>query len=169
MQASGEPKLEAKAPTKLNRLKRIKYSIHAHNAVFVEVEVDEDLGTTNVARVVNTVATGRILNPKTARSQMLGSMVWGIGMPLIEESMMDHRFGRYMNKSLGKYHAPVNANIHDVDVVFVHEDDNVVNPIGARGIGEVGLIGVAAAVANAIYQATDKHVRGMLITIDKLM
>ena len=103
------------------------------------------------------------------RSQLLGSVVWGISMALMEESVMDHRFGRYMNHSLAEYHVPVNADIHDIDVVFVHEEDAIVNPIGVKGLGEVGLLGVAAAVANAIYHATGKRVRDLPITIDKLL
>ena len=169
VQASGESKIEAEATAKPDEQKQTKYSMHAHNAVFVEVKVDEDLGTIHVTRVVNAVAAGRILNPKTARSQVLGSVVWGISMALMEESIMDHRFGRYMNHSLAEYHVPVNADIHDIDVVFVHEEDDVVNPLGVKGIGEVGLLGVAAAISNAVYHATGKRVRDMPITIDKLL
>ena len=172
VQASGEPKIEAENSTlmaKLALVKPPKYSMHAHNAVFVEVKLDPDLMTLHVTRVVNAVAAGRILNPKSARSQVLGSVVWGIGSALMEESVMDHRFGRYMNHSLGEYHVPVNADIHDIDVIFVNEEDDKVNPLGIKGLGEVGMLGVAAAVANAIYHATGKRVRDMPITIDKLM
>ena len=123
----------------------------------------------HVTRVVNAVAAGRILNPKTARSQVLGSVVWGIGMALMEESVMDHRFGRYMNHNYAEYHVPVNADIHDIDVIFVSEEDDKVNPLGIKGLGEVGMLGVAAAVSNAIYHATGKRVRDMPITIDKLL
>ena len=172
VQASGEPALEAqnaKLPGIIDLVMPSKYSLHTHNAAFVEVKVDPDLGTIKVTRVVNAVAAGRILNPKTARSQVLGSVVWGISMALMEESVMDHRFGRYMNHSLAEYHVPVNADIHEIDVVFVHEEDAVVSPIGVKGIGEVGLLGVAAAVANAVYHATGKRVRDMPITLDKLL
>ena len=172
VQASGEPKIEAENSTlmaKLAMVKPPKYSMHAHNAVFVEVKLDPDLMTLHVTRVVNAVAAGRILNPKTARSQVLGSVVWGIGSALMEESVMDHRFGRYMNHSLGEYHVPVNADIHDIDVIFVNEEDDKVNPLGIKGLGEVGMLGVAAAVSNAIYHATGKRVRDMPITIDKLL
>ena len=172
VQASGEPKLEAENSTvlaKLEMLKPPKYSMHAHNAVFVEVKVDPELMTVHVTRVVNAVAAGRIINPKTARSQVLGSVVWGIGAALMEESVMDHRFGRFMNHNYAEYHIPVNADIHDIDVIFVHEEDDKVNPLGIKGIGEVGLLGVAAAVANAIYHATGKRVRDLPITIDKLL
>ncbi len=172
VQASGEPKIEAENSTimaKLEMLKPPKYSMHAHNAVFVEVKVDPELMTVHVTRVVNAVAAGRIINSKTARSQVLGSVVWGLGMALMEETVMDHRFGRYMNKSLAEYHMPVNADIHDIDVIFVSEEDDKVNPLGIKGLGEVGMLGVAAAVSNAIYHATGKRVRDMPITIDKLL
>ena len=172
VQASGEPKLEAENSTvlaKLEMLKPPKYSMHAHNAVFVEVKVDPELMTVHVTRVVNAVAAGRIINPKTARSQVLGSVVWGISSALMEESVMDHRFGRFMNHNYAEYHIPVNADIHDIDVIFVHEEDDKVNPLGIKGIGEVGLLGVAAAVSNAIYHATGKRVRDLPVTIDKLL
>jgi xanthine dehydrogenase YagR molybdenum-binding subunit len=145
------------------------YGTYAHSAVFVEVHVDEDLGTIHVARAVNALAVGRVLNPKTARSQVLGGLVWGIGMALEEESVIDQKFGRFMNHSLGEYHLPVNADVHDLEVIFVDEQDDVVNPLGAKGLGEIGLIGVAAAIANAVYNATGKRIRALPITLDKLL
>jgi len=169
VQASGETKVEADATTMPNMIKQMQYSLHAHNAVFVEVEVDEDLGTVHVTRVVNAVAAGRIINPKTARSQVLGSVVWGISAALMEETVMDHKFGRYVNHNFAEYHIPVNADIHDIDVVFVEEEDDIVNPLGVKGIGEVGMLGVAAAVANAIFHATGKRVRELPIMLDKLL
>ncbi|MBJ6109970.1 xanthine dehydrogenase family protein molybdopterin-binding subunit [Hymenobacter sp. BT523] len=172
VQASGEPKMEAENSTTLAKLEMLKpptHSMHAHNAVFVEVKVDPDLMTVHVTRVVNAVAAGRIINPKTARSQVLGSVVWGISAALMEESVMDHRFGRYMNHNYAEYHVPVNADIHDIDVIFMNEEDDKVNPLGVKGLGEVGLLGVAAAVSNAIYHATGKRVRDLPVTIDKLL
>jgi xanthine dehydrogenase YagR molybdenum-binding subunit len=172
VQASGEPKMEAENSTLLAKLEMLKpptHSMHAHNAVFVEVKVDPELMTVHVTRVVNAVAAGRIINPKTARSQVLGSVVWGISAALMEESVMDHRFGRYMNHNYAEYHVPVNADIHDIDVIFVNEEDDKVNPLGVKGLGEVGLLGVAAAVSNAIYHATGKRVRDLPVTIDKLL
>jgi xanthine dehydrogenase YagR molybdenum-binding subunit len=145
------------------------YGIYAHSAVFTEVHVDEDLGSIRVARVVNAVAAGRILNPKTARSQVLGGIVWGIGMALEEESVIDQKFGRFVNHSLGEYHVPVNADVRDLEVIFVDERDEIVNPIGAKGLGEIGLLGVAAAIANAVYNATGKRIRELPITLDKLL
>jgi len=169
VQASGEEKVEADATTMPNMIKQLPYSLHAHNAVFVEVEVDPDLGTIHVTRVVNAVAAGRIINPKTARSQVLGSVVWGISMALMEETVMDHKFGRYVNHNYAEYHIPVNADIHDIDVIFVEEEDDIVNPLGVKGIGEVGLLGVAAAIGNAVYHATGKRVRELPLTLDKLL
>jgi len=145
------------------------YGAYAHSAVFTEVHVDEDLGTIRVPRAVTALAVGRVLNPKTARSQVLGGLVWGIGMALEEESVIDERFGRFMNHSLGEYHVPVHADIHDLDVIFVDEPDDVVNPLGAKGLGEIGLIGVAAAIANAVYNATGRRIRKLPITLDKLL
>jgi xanthine dehydrogenase YagR molybdenum-binding subunit len=167
--ASGEAKLEAESSAMPNPINNLKYSMHSHNAAFVEVKVDEDLGTIHVTRVVNAVAAGRILNPKTARSQVLGGTVWGISMALMEESNIDNKFGRYMNHNLAEYHIPVNADIHKIDVVFVEEEDDLVNPLGVKGVGEIGMLGVAAAVANAVYHATGKRVRDLPLTIDKLL
>jgi xanthine dehydrogenase YagR molybdenum-binding subunit len=146
-----------------------KYGTYAHSAVFVEVHVDEELGTIQVARAVSALAAGRILNTKTARSQVLGGLVWGIGMALEEESVIDQRFGRFMNHSLGEYHVPVNADVRDLEVIFVEEKDDVVNTLGAKGLGEIGLVGVAAAIANAVYNATGKRIRDLPITLDKLL
>jgi xanthine dehydrogenase YagR molybdenum-binding subunit len=146
-----------------------QYSCKSHTAVFAEVKVDPDLGTIQVARVVSAIAGGRILNPKTARSQILGGIVWGIGMALEEESVLDQAFGRFVNHSLGDYHVPVNADVHDIEVIFVEEHDEVVNPLGIKGLGEPGLVGVAAAIANAVFHATGKRVRDLPITLDKLL
>jgi xanthine dehydrogenase YagR molybdenum-binding subunit len=144
---------------------------HAHNthsAVFAEVRVDEQLGVVRVARVVNAVAAGRILNPKTARSQIMGSVVWGIGMALQEETLIDHRFGRIMNPNIAEYHVPVNADMPGIEVIFVDEPDAIINPLGVKGVGEIGIVGVPAAIANAIHHATGKRVRALPITLDKL-
>jgi xanthine dehydrogenase YagR molybdenum-binding subunit len=145
------------------------YAFNSHSAVFVEVKVDEDLGTVQVSRVVSAVAAGRILNPKTARSQILGGVVWGIGMALQEDSVLDHQFGRFINHDLAGYHVPVHADIPEIEVLFVEEQDTVVNPLGVKGVGEIGLVGVAAAIANAVYHATGKRVRELPITLDKLL
>ena len=144
---------------------------HAHNthsAVFAEVKVDEQLGIIRVTRVVSAVAAGRILNTKTASSQIMGGVVWGIGMALHEETLLDHKFGRVMNANIAEYHVPVNADVHDIKVIFVDEADDIVNPLGIKGVGEIGIVGVAAAIANAVYHATGKRVRNLPITLDKL-
>jgi xanthine dehydrogenase YagR molybdenum-binding subunit len=145
-----------------------RYALNTHSAVFAEVRVDEQLGVVRVVRVVNAVAAGRILNPKTARSQISGSVVWGIGMALHEETLVDRTFGRIMNANIAEYHVPVNADVPDIDVIFVDEPDAVINPLGVKGVGEIGIVGVAAAVANAIWHATGKRVRDLPITVDKL-
>jgi xanthine dehydrogenase YagR molybdenum-binding subunit len=142
---------------------------NTHSAIFAEVKVDEELGVIRVTRVVNVVAAGRILNLKTARSQIMGGVVWGIGMALHEEALVDHRFGRIMNANIAEYHVPVNADVHDIEVIFVDEPDAIINPMGIKGVGEIGIVGVAAAVANAVYHATGKRVRDLPITLDKLM
>src|SRR5205823_14344088 len=148
---------------------RKKYATYAHSAIFAEVKVDEDLGTIQVTRIVTAVAGGRIINPKTARSQIMGGIVWGIGSAIEEESVIDQNFGRFMNHNLAEYHVPVNADVHDIDVIFVEEKDDIVNLLGAKGLGEIGVVGVAAAIANAVYHATGKRVRDLPITPDKLL
>jgi xanthine dehydrogenase YagR molybdenum-binding subunit len=142
---------------------------NTHSAVFAEVKVDERLGVIRVTRIVSAVAAGRILNSKTAHSQIMGSVVWGVGMALHEETHYDHRFGRIMNADIAEYHVPVNADIHDIQVIFVEEPDEIINPLGVKGLGEIGIVGVAAAIANAVYHATGKRVRDLPITLDKLM
>jgi xanthine dehydrogenase YagR molybdenum-binding subunit len=140
---------------------------NTHSAVFAEVKVDEQLGVIRVTRVVNAVAAGRILNTKTAHSQILGSVVWGIGMALHEETLIDHTLGRIVNANIAEYHVPVNADVHDIRVIFVDEADDS-NPLGIKGLGEIGIVGVAAAIASAVYHATGKRVRDLPITLDKL-
>jgi xanthine dehydrogenase YagR molybdenum-binding subunit len=142
---------------------------NTHSAVFAEVKVDEQLGVIRVTRVVNAVAAGRVLNTKTAASQIMGGVVWGIGMALHEETLLDHTFGRIMNPNIAEYHVPVNADVHDIKVIFVDEPDDIVNPLGVKGVGEIGIVGVAAAIANAIHHATGKRVRDLPITLDKLL
>ena len=146
-----------------------KYAHSTHSAVFAEVKIDEELGVIRVTRVVSAVAAGRILNPKVASSQILGAVVGGIGMALHEETLLDHRFGRFMTHNLADYHVPVNADVHAIDVIFVDEPDEEINPLGIKGVGEIGIVGVAAAIANAVYHATGKRVRDLPITLDKLL
>jgi xanthine dehydrogenase YagR molybdenum-binding subunit len=136
-------------------------------AKFVEVHVDPDLGLVRVARAVSAVDGGRILNEKTARSQIIGGTVGGIGMALLEETVSDGS-GRIANPTFSDYLVAVNADIPDMDVLFVGEPDPF-NPIGVKGIGEIGLVGIAAAIANAVYHATGRRVRSLPITIDQLL
>jgi xanthine dehydrogenase YagR molybdenum-binding subunit len=144
------------------------YAHNAHSAVFAEVKVDDQLGVVRVSRVVSAVAAGRILNTKTASSQIMGGVVWGIGMALHEETLIDHELGRIMNANIAEYHVPVNADVHDIKVIFVDEPDHAINPLGVKGLGEIGIVGVAAAIANAVYHATGRRVRDLPITLDKL-
>lgn len=145
-----------------------KHARNTHSALFAEVKVDEQLGVIRVTRIVSAVAAGRIVNTKTAHSQVIGGVVWGIGVALHEETLIDHKFGRIMNADIAEYHVPVNADVHDINVIFVDEQDDIVNPLGIKGLGEIGLVGVAAAIANAVYHATGKRVRDLPITLDKL-
>jgi xanthine dehydrogenase YagR molybdenum-binding subunit len=163
-------KLERIEKEKLNHFAEDKsHARNTHSAVFAELKVDEQLGVIRVTRVVSVVAAGRILNTKTGRSQIMGSVVWGIGMALHEQTVMDHRFGRIMNPNIAEYHIPVNADIHNVDVIFVEERDERINRLGVKGLGEIGIVGVPAAIANAVYHATGKRVRRFPITLDKLL
>ena len=141
---------------------------NTHSAAFAEVKIDEELGVIRVTRLVSAIAAGRILNTKTATSQIMGGMVWGIGMALHEETLIDHNLGRIMNPNIAEYHVPVNADVQDIKVIFVEEPDESINPLGIKGVGEIGIVGVAAAIANAIYHATGKRVRELPITLDKL-
>ena len=143
-------------------------SHNTHSAIFAEVKVDEQLGVIRVTRVVSAVAAGRILNTKTSSSQILGGVVWGIGMALREETLIDHRDGRIVNANIAEYLVPVNADVQDIKVIFVDEPDDS-NPLGVKGVGEIGIVGVPAAIANAVYHATGKRVRDLPITLDKLL
>ncbi len=149
--------------------KNDKHARNTHSAIFAEVKVDEELGVVRVTRIVSAIAAGRILNPKTAHSQIMGGVVWGIGMALHEETLIDDAFGRVMNADFAEYHVPVHADVHEIEVIFVDEPDALVNPLGVKGVGEIGIVGVAAAIANAIYHATGKRVRDLPITLDKIL
>lgn len=148
---------------------REKYATGAHGAQFVEVKVDPDLGIVRVTRAIEVTACGKIMNPKTSHSQEIGGVVWGIGMALQEATEIDHRYGRIMNPNLQHYHVPVNADIHEIETIFVEEDDKIVNPLGVKGMGELGMVGIPAAIANAVYHATGKRIRDLPITPDKLI
>jgi xanthine dehydrogenase YagR molybdenum-binding subunit len=145
------------------------YSMHSFGAHFAEVRVDPDLGTIRVSRFVTAIGAGQIINAKTARSQLNGGVIAGIGMALFEETLMDKQHGRVINADLAEYHVPVHADIPVIDAFFVNEVDHIINPVGAKGIGEISIVGVAAAVANAVYHATGVRVRDLPITLDKVL
>jgi xanthine dehydrogenase YagR molybdenum-binding subunit len=144
-------------------------SKHGFGAIFVEVAVDVASCSIRVPRMLGVFAVGRVLNPKTGRSQLLGGMTMGLGMALMEGSVMDERLGAFVNHDLEKYHVPVNADVADIEAVWLDEVDLHVNPMGAKGIGEIGIVGTAAAVANAVFDATGVRVRDLPITNDKLV
>ena len=147
-----------------------RFSMHAFGAVFVEIAVDPDLGETRVRRIVGAYGAGRIVNPKTTRSQCIGGMIGGIGMALMEHAVVDPRNGRVPNANLAEYAVPVHADAPPVmDVILVEEHDPYVNPLGVKGVGEIALVGVAPAITNAIFHATGKRIRELPVTPDKLL
>jgi len=146
------------------------YSMRTFGAVFVEVGVDPELGLLRLRRVVGSYSAGRIINPRTARAQLLGGIIWGWGMAAMEQSAFDVSLGRFLAKNLAGVAIPVNADIPpDITVHFVAETDDKASPIGGKGVGELGATGVAAAVANAVFHATGKRIRDLPITPDKLV
>ncbi len=172
MAAAQKDVLESEATAKPgvgDLVSMMKMARNTHSAIFAEVKVDAELGVVRVSRIVCAVAAGRIINPKTARSQILGGVVMGIGMALHEEALTDHRLGRVMNHSFAEYHIPVNADIDSIEVIFVDERDPEVTPLGVKGLGEIGIVSTAAAVANAIHHATGKRARSLPVTIDQLL
>jgi xanthine dehydrogenase YagR molybdenum-binding subunit len=164
--AAGEVVAEVKSEEKPERKAR---SCHSFGAQFVEVKVDPDTCEIRVTRCVSAFAAGKILNEKTARSQFMGGMVWGIGFALEEHTVRDARNGRVVTRDLADYHVPVNADVPELTVIMVDENDPYVSEIGSKGIGEIGITGMAAAVANAVYHATGKRIRDVPITLDKLL
>lgn len=146
-----------------------KFSSKSFCANFVEVQVHAETREIKITRVVSVIDCGRIINHQTAHSQALGSIVWGIGVALMEEGIIDHNFGRYVNNNLAEYHVPVNADIPDIEIHFIEKPDEIATPIGTKGLGEIALIGFSAAVANAVYHATGKRIRKLPITMDKLL
>ncbi len=145
------------------------YSQVTFGAQFAEVAVDAELGLVRVRRMVGAFAPGRVLNPRTARSQLMGGMIWGLGQALLEGTWMDSRYGRWTNTSLGDYLVPVNADAPDVDVELVEVRDDIVNPLGVKGVGEVGQVGAAAAIANAVFNATGYRAHELPIAVEHLL
>jgi xanthine dehydrogenase YagR molybdenum-binding subunit len=145
------------------------YSMYSFSAHFAQVYVHPLTGQVKIKKVVAVVDAGKIVNHKTASSQMIGGAVGGIGMAMTEEAVFDDRFGRYVNGNFADYHVPVNADIPQIEAIFIDKPDPIINPVGTKGIGEISLIGVAAALANAVYNATGKRIRDLPITPDKLI
>jgi len=148
---------------------RDNYSMYSFSIHFVQVKVHKLTGVVKVSKIVSVGDSGKIVSPKTARSQMVGGAVGGIGMALTEEAILDHRYGRYINNNFADYHVPVNADVPEIDVIFIDKPDFLVNPMGAKGMGEIALIGFSAAVANAVFNATGKRIRTLPITPDKIL
>nr|WP_314626426.1 xanthine dehydrogenase family protein molybdopterin-binding subunit [uncultured Noviherbaspirillum sp.] len=165
---NGGRALDASAESKPGS-EREEYSMHAFGAVFAEVHVDAELGEIRVPRISGAYGVGQLLNEKTAHSQLMGGVVWGISMALMEATEYDLRTGRPVNANLAEYHVPVNADIGIIDIAVVPEQDTHINSLGTKGIGEIGITGVAAAIANAVYHATGKRVRDLPITLDKVL
>lgn len=162
------PAIEATRESKGNPEAQ-KYSMYSFSIHFTEVRVHPKTGVVRVMRVVTIADSGKIVSPKTAASQMIGGVTGGIGMALTEEAVIDHRYGRFINNNFADYHVPVSADVPHIDTIFIDKPDPIINPMGAKGMGEIALIGFAAAVANAVYHATGKRVRDLPITPDKLL
>jgi xanthine dehydrogenase YagR molybdenum-binding subunit len=145
------------------------YSMHAFAAYFAEARVDVDTGEARVPRMTGVFAVGNVINAKTARSQFIGGMTMGLSMALHEESLVDSRFGHVVNHDFAEYHIPTNADVGEMDVAWIDEHDPHVNPMGSKGIGEIGICGSPAAIANAVFHATGVRVRDLPITPDKLL
>jgi xanthine dehydrogenase YagR molybdenum-binding subunit len=165
---NGNTPVEATATSELPK-DRDTFSSHSWGAIFAEVAVDVDTHMVQVRRMVGTYDIGTLINAKTGTNQLIGGVVWGVSMALLEETLIDTTYGRTINESFAEYHVPVNADIHEIDVTAVGIPDYKFNPLGSRGIGEIGITGAAAAIANAIYNATGKRVRDLPITLDKIM
>jgi xanthine dehydrogenase YagR molybdenum-binding subunit len=144
-------------------------AIFSFAAVFAEVRVDPELGVVRLNRFVGAYDAGRIINPKTARSQAIGGIIWGVGQALLEQSEMDPALGRFINRNYSSYLVPTNADIPELETLFVGEFDEEASPLGAKGLGELTAVSVAPAIVNAVYHATGKRIRDLPITIEKLL
>lgn len=168
LERNGKDPIEAMART-VPQLDPKTSPCHSFGAVFAEVLVDPDVGMTSVRRVVAVYDVGRVINRRTAQSQFIGGIVWGISLALQEETGIDTRYGRITNANLADYRVPVNADIGEIDVSAIDIPDYKLDSLGARGVGEIGITGTAAAVSNAIFHATGKRVRDVPITPDKVL
>ena len=146
-----------------------KHAMNSFSAHFIKVHVNPTTGVVQIKHIVSAGDAGKIISYTLSRSQMIGGAVGGVGMALTEEAIIDNRYGRYINANLADYHVPVHADIPEIDVVFADQPDYLISPTGAKGIGEIALVGVAPAIANAIYNATGKRIRELPITPDKLL
>jgi len=164
---SGSPQLEI--IEKSEDYNDNKYSSYSYSAHFVKVLVNPATGVVTINKVVSAIDAGTIVSEKTARSQIIGGVIGGIGMALMEEGVIDHRYGRWVNNSFADYHVPVNKDVPHIEALFVNKPDPIINPMGSKGIGEVSMTGFPAAVANAVYHATGKRIRELPITADKLI
>jgi xanthine dehydrogenase YagR molybdenum-binding subunit len=144
-------------------------AVFSFSAVFAEVRVDPDLGLVRLSRVVGAYDAGRIINPKTARSQAIGGIIWGVGQALLEQSETDPTLGRFVNRNYSGHLVPTNADIPELDALFVGEFDEEGSPLGSKGLGELTAVSVAPAIANAVYHATGKRIRDLPITVEKLL
>ncbi len=148
---------------------RQKYAFYSFSVHFTRLWVHARTGVVRIRQIVTVADAGKIVSEKTARSQMVGGAIGGIGMALMEEAVFDHRFGKMVNNNFADYHIPVNADVPDIDTIFINKPDPYINPMGAKGMGEIALIGYAASVTNAIYHATGKRIRTLPVTPDKLI
>jgi xanthine dehydrogenase YagR molybdenum-binding subunit len=146
-----------------------RFARHAFGAHFAEVQVEPGTGEVRVPRMLGVFAAGRIIDPNLARSQLIGGMTMGLGMALMEETVVDAEYGDFLNHDLVQYHVPVCADIHDIEVAWIDEEDPHLNPMGSKGIGEIGIVGTAAAIANAVYHATGQRIRDLPITPARLL
>ncbi|MDR3487722.1 MAG: xanthine dehydrogenase family protein molybdopterin-binding subunit [Bradyrhizobium sp.] len=166
---SGQSHVVGTAKTARDPAVASAHALYSHGAVFAEVKVDPELCQVRVTRLVGAFAAGRIINPRLARSQYLGGMIWGVSFALHEEAITDRRTGRIMNADLAEYRVPVNADLPSLEAILIAETDPYVNPLGIKGVGEIGITGSVGAIANAIWHATGLRVRRFPIRIEDLL
>jgi xanthine dehydrogenase YagR molybdenum-binding subunit len=165
---AGQPYVEGRDDAKLSEEAK-KYAAHSFGAQFAEVRIDPDLRTIKVSRWVGAFDCGRLINAKTGRSQLIGGIVFGIGMALFEETRFDEASGRIVNANIAEYLMPVNADVPEIQTIVVDAPDDITTPMGVKGIGELPMVGAAPAIANAVYHATGVRVRELPIRLDKIL
>ena len=169
LKTANQTEIEAEATAKPDENAKKKYAFDSYGAHFCEVAVDTETMQTTVRRFTSVFNCGRIINPKLARSQFTGAIIFGIGMALMEQNILDNRNGKWMHDNLAEYHVPTNADVPRIEVSWLDVPDEIVNPLGAKGVGEIGIVGAAAAIANAVFNATGRRIRDLPITVDKLL